>query len=166
MSHVPHLIKTARNCLIVDHERKRNEQIKPYESADDERLLVWMKDTFMKYFDDWKTSIKTTKGNFTLKEKRCFCLIRHMKALRYQLTPMLKAINFLISEGFSIKYVLLEHFMQDVIEDYFGHQGTQRGRSDNPSAEQFGYNKLTIAVKRDIVTSVSGNTGGQYGKAK
>ena len=74
-----------------------------------------------------------------------------------------EAIKFL-SEGF--KYVLSERFMQDVIEDYFGHQRTVRGRSDNPSAQQFGYNDLTIAAKRDIAPSVSGNTGGRYGKEK
>ncbi|CAB4002852.1 Hypothetical predicted protein [Paramuricea clavata] len=62
---------------------------------------------------------------------------------------------------------VVERFMRDVIEDYFGHQRTQlRGRSDNPSAKQFGYNDLTIAVKRAIVPSVNGNTGGRYGKAK
>ena len=55
---------------------------------------------------------------------------------------------------------------QDVIKDYFGHQRTQRGRSGNPSAQQFGYNDMTIAAKRDIAQSVSGNTGGRYGKAK
>ncbi len=58
--------------------------------------------------------------------------------------------------------------MQDVIENYFGHQRTQRGRSDNPSAQQFGYNDhyMTITAKRAIAPSVSGNTGGRYGKAK
>ena len=43
---------------------------------------------------------------------------------------------------------------------------TQRGRSDNPSAQQFGYNDMTIAAKKDIAPSVSGNIGGRYGKAK
>ena len=52
--------------------------------------------------------------------------------------------------------------MQDVIEDYFGHQRT----SDKPSAEQFGYNDITIAVPRNIAPSVSSNTGGRYAKAK
>ena len=47
-------------------------------------------------------------------------------------------------------YVLTERFMQDVIEDYFGHQRTQRGRSDKPSAQQFSYNDMTIVAKRDI----------------
>ena len=59
-----------------------------------------------------------------------------------------------------------ERFMQDVIEDYFGHQRTQRGRSDNPSAQQFGYNDLTIAAQRDIAPTIKGNTGGRFGTAK
>ena len=41
-----------------------------------------------------------------------------------------------------------------------------RGRSDNPSAQQFGYNDLTIAAQRDIAPTVRGNTGGRYGAAK
>ena len=44
--------------------------------------------------------------------------------------------------------------MQDVVEDYFGHQRTVRGWSDNPSAQ------------RNIAPSVSGNVGGRYGKQK
>lgn len=49
------------------------------------------------------------------------------------------------------------------IVDYFGHQRTVRGRSDNPSAQQFGYNDLTIGA---IAPLVSGNTGVRYGKEK
>ena len=40
--------------------------------------------------------------------------------------------------------------MQDVLEDYFGHQWAKGGCSDNPTAQQFGYNDLTIAAQRDI----------------
>ena len=56
--------------------------------------------------------------------------------------------------------------MQDVLEDYFGHQRTLGGRSNNPSAQQFKYNDRTLALQRDIAPSVSGNTGGRYGKDK
>jgi hypothetical protein len=173
----PSVVGTAMFCQMVndffdccnvrsttEHERKRNERIKPYESVDDERLL-WMKDTFMKYFDDWKTSIKTREGTFTpVEREKMFLSHQTYEGFKISVHSHVEAIKFLLSEGF--KYVLSERFMQDVIEDYFGHQRTQRGRSDNPSAEQFGYNDLTIAVKRDIAPSVSGNTGGRYGKAK
>jgi hypothetical protein len=56
--------------------------------------------------------------------------------------------------------------MQDVVEDYFGHQRAKGGRSDNPTAQQFGYNDLTIAAQRDIAPVVRGNVGGRYGKEK
>lgn len=38
--------------------------------------------------------------------------------------------------------------------------------SDNPSAEQFGYNDFNIATMRDIAPTVSGNTEGEYKKSK
>ena len=75
----------------------------------------------------------------------------------------IEAIKFLFSIGFS--YVLSERFMQDVLEDYFGHQRALGGRSDNPSAQQFNYNDRTLAAQRDIAPSVSGNTGGRYGNS-
>jgi hypothetical protein len=147
-----------------EHERKRNERIKPYQSTNDDRL-VWMKETFLKYFEDWKASITARKGPFTPAEReKMFLSNQTYEGFKISANSHVEAIKFLLSEGFS--YVLTERFMQDVIEDYFGHQRTQRGRSDNPSAQQFGYNDMTIAAKRDIAPSVSGNTGGRYGKAK
>ena len=57
--------------------------------------------------------------------------------------------------------------MQDVIEDYFGHQRAKGGpRSDNPTAQQFGYNDLTIAAQTDIAPVLRGNVGGRYEKKK
>ena len=88
----------------------------------------------------------------------------------------IEAIQFLLSEGF--QYVLSERFMQDVLEDYFGHQQAKGGRSDKPTAQQFGYNDLRltaqqfgyndlrIAAQRDIAPVLRGNVGGQYKKQK
>ena len=140
------------------------ERIKPYESPEDERL-IWKKDTFLKFLEDWKSSIQAREGPFTAAEReKMFLSNQTYEGFKISANSHVEVIKFLLSEGFS--YVLTERFMQDVIEDYFGHQRTQRGRSDNPSAKQFGYNDLTIAVKRDIAPSVSGNTGGRYGKPK
>ena len=172
----PSVVGTAMFCQMIndffdccnvrsttEHEQKRNEWIKPYESADER--LVWMKDTFMKYFDAWKESIGQREGTFTpVEREKMFLSHQTYQGFKISVHSHIEAIKFLLSEGF--KHVLSERFMQDVIEDYFGNQRTQRGRSDNPSAEQFGYNDLTIAVKGDIAPSVSGNAGGRYGKAK
>ena len=54
--------------------------------------------------------------------------------------------------------------MQDVLKDYFGYQRAKGGRSDNTTAQQFGYNDLTIAAQRDIATVLRGNVGGRYEK--
>ena len=76
----------------------------------------------------------------------------------------IKAIKLLLAQRF--QYVLVERLMQDVVEDYFGHKRAKGGRSDNPTAQQFGYNDLTIAPQRDISAVVRGNVGGRYIKEK
>ena len=82
------------------------------------------------------------------------------EGLQISVNPHVEAIQFLLKEGF--QYVLTERFMQDVSEDYFGHQRAKEGRSDNPTAQEFGYNDLTIAAQRDIAPVIRGNVGGQY----
>ena len=91
-----------------------------------------MKETFLKYFEDWKASIKARNGPFTLAEREN----QTYEGFKISANSYVEAIKFLLSEGFS--YVLTERFMQDVIEDYFGRQRTQSERSDNPSAQEFG----------------------------
>ena len=52
--------------------------------------------------------------------------------------------------------------MQDILEDYFGHQNAGGGRSDNLKAQQFGFNDLIIASQKDIAPIIKGNVGGRY----
>ena len=150
---------------LTEHEKKRNDRIKPYESPDDQRL-VWMKDTFLKYLEDWRSSVaKRSDHPYTATQREKMLLSRQTyEGFKITVHSHIEAIKFLLSEGFS--YVLSERFMQDVVEDYFDHQRTVRGWSDNPSAQQFGYNDLTIATQRNIAPLVSGNVGGRYGKKK
>ena len=95
---------------------------------------------------------------------KMFISIQTYKGLKISIYAHIEAIQYLLGEGF--EYVLSERFMQDVLEDYFGHQRAKGGRSDNPTAEQFGYNDLTIAAQRDIAPVIRGNVGGRYGKQK
>lgn len=73
-------------------------------------------------------------------------------------------IKFLLSDG--LMYVLTEKFMQDVLEDYFGHEREEGRRSDNPTARQFGCNDLTISPQRDITPVIQRNVGEWYSKVK
>ena len=77
-----------------------------------------------------------------------FLSIQTYKGWKFSIYSHIETIQFLLAEGF--QYVLSERFMQDVFEDYFGHQRAKGGHSDNPRARQFGYNDLTIAAQRDI----------------
>ena len=132
----PSVLGTAMFCQMVndffdcsnvrsttDHASKNIDRIKPYESVDDERF-VWMKNTFLKYLEDWKTSTQIREGTFTATEREKMFLSRQTyEGFKITVNSHVEAIKFLLSElGF--KYVLSERFMQDVIEDYFGHQRT------------------------------------------
>lgn len=143
-----------------EYKRKRNDLIKPYTSCDDERF-TWLTDVFLKYLEDWRTSISTRPGKHSADERgKMFLSLQTYNGLKISVLSHVEAIKFLLKQGF--EYVLTERFMQDVLEDYFGHQRARGSRSDNPTAQQFGYNDLTIASQRDIVPVVRGNVGGRY----
>lgn len=93
-------------------------------------------------------------------EERCSLPLKPMKVFRFLFTPMLR----LLQQGF--RYVLSERFLQDVLEDYFGHQCAKGRTADNLTAYDFGYNELTIEAQRDIALVVRGNVGGRYEKKK
>jgi hypothetical protein len=149
---------------LTEFVRKRNQFIKPYESSDDERF-AWLVNVFLKYLDDWKQSTLDRQGNFSPDERgKMFLSLQTYEGLKMSVYSHIEGIKFLLGEGF--QYVLSERFMQDVLEDYFGHQRSKGGRSDNPTAQQFGYNDLTIAAQRDIAPVIRGNVGGRYEKKK
>ena len=105
--------------------RKKEILIKPYTSQDDERFS-WLKDVFLNYLKTWKQSTVTREGDYSVDDRgKMFLSLQTYSD-----------IQFLLPEGF--QYVLSERFMQDVLEDYFGHQQAKGGRSDNPTAQQFG----------------------------
>ena len=51
---------------------KRKDELKPYESADDSRLM-WLKDAFLGYFDAWESTVKKRDG-FSKSEKALLLL--------------------------------------------------------------------------------------------
>ena len=101
---------------------------------------------------------------FLLMLDKMFFSAQTHEGLKIAVYSHIEVVKFLLSVGF--QYVLTERFMQDVLQDYFGHQRERGRRSDNPSAHQFGYNDLTIAAQRDIAPVIRGNTGGRYEKVK
>lgn len=148
----------------TEHVKKRNTFIKPYTSQHD-KIFTWPKDVFFKYLENWKTSTLARPGSYSTEARgEMFISIQTYEGLKISVHSHVEGIQFLLAQGF--KYVLSERFMQDVVEDYFGHQRAKGGRSDNRAAQQFGYNDLTIAVQKDIAPVVRGNVGGRYEKQK
>ena len=149
---------------LTEHIRKKNSFIMPYESPEDERL-TWLKDVFLNYLESWKKSTLTREGEYTPDARqKMFISSQTYEGLKIAVNSHVEAIKFLLTEGF--KYVLAERFLQDILEDYFGHQREKGRRTDNPTAQQFGYNDLTIASQRDIAPVIRGNVGGRYEKVK
>ncbi|CAB4004957.1 Transposable element P transposase, partial [Paramuricea clavata] len=117
------------------------------------------------YLESWKASTHEREGDFSDDARgKMFLSMQTYKGLKISVFSHVEAIKFLLENGF--QYVLSERFMQDVLEDYFGHQRSKGQRADNPSAYEFGYNDLTIAAQRDIAPVVRGNVGGRYEKKK
>ena len=149
---------------LTEAVNKRNTFIKPYSSENDERF-AWLTDVFLGYLESWKASVAARDGKYSSNARgKMFLSPQTYEGLKIAVYSHVEAIKFLLAQGF--RYVLSERFMQDIVEDYFGHQRAKGGRSDNPTAYQFGYNDLTIAAQRHIAPVVRGNVGGRYGKEK
>lgn len=106
-----------------------------------------MKNVFSAYLDQWKANL-TNRSGFSKEEKQTM-FISSQTYEGYQITinSLVNIVQFLLNAGFS--YVLTERFMQDVLE-YFGYQRARGRRSDNPTAQEFGYNDITINMQRTI----------------
>jgi hypothetical protein len=90
-----------------------------------------------------------------------FIFAQIYEGLKIALYSHIEEITFLLSEGF--QYVLTERFMQDVLEDYFGHQ-RERGRRSAIILLHINLGTMTIAAQRDIAPVIRGNVGGRYEK--
>ena len=102
---------------------------------------------------EWKQCVSSHPGVWSEDSREKMCLsLQTCEGLKISAFSHVEAIRFLLSQGF--QYVLSEQFMQDVLKDYFGHQCSKGARSDNPTAQQFGYNDLTIAPQRYIALVV------------
>ena len=152
------------DCLNVrstsEHIRKRNPLLAPYKSTNDNRFDC-LKNTFLKYLEDWHASTKSREGEFSGDDRgRMFMSIQTFKGLKMTVTSVIDVTKFLLGEGF--QFVLTERFCQDDLEEYFGYQRAQGRRNDNPTAAEFSYNDLSIATLRDIAPVAEGNVSGRH----
>ena len=132
-------------CLNVrntfDHRLKKKPFLKPYESLTEERYL-WL-DEFLEYFRLWKDSIETKTEHYNANSKsKMFVSWQTYEGLKITVHSFIEVLKFLFENG--VKYVLLERFCQDDLENYFDRQRAIDRRRDNPSLRDVGYNNNII----------------------
>ena len=114
---------------MLDHllstPEKWNDLIKPYMSVEDTRFQ-WLLDVFLQYLEMWKKSTLERDGKYSIDARgKMFLSLQTYEGLVISVHSHVKAIKFLLTNGF--EYILSERLMQDVSEDYFGHQRAKGG---------------------------------------
>ena len=109
----------------TEYVSKRNHLLKRSTSQDDERFS-WLKDVLLEYLNDWKDSTTAREVNYSSNDREnMFISTQTYEGFKISVYSHIEAIKFLLAQGF--QYVLMERFMQDVLEDYFWHQKAKGG---------------------------------------
>ena len=106
---------TARFCLLVDKffdcGNVRNTQewhiknkkfLKPYTSVDDERF-VWLREVFLKYFEDWQASIEHEYPTLSTEMKaKMFIAKPTYEGVQMSVHSLIDLVKFMLSKGYSL----------------------------------------------------------------
>ena len=110
----------------------------PFTSVNDPRFS-WLRNVFLKYFQDWLNSTEQRQGNFTKDAgQKMFISSQTYEGLKITVNSIIEATQFLL------QHQLTERFCQDHVENYFGRQRSLGSRKDNPSMADFGDNDNAI----------------------
>ena len=113
----PETVGTAKLCLLMDsffdvmnirniqsHEFKRKPFLAPFTSVNDDRF-GWLQNVFLKYFEDWLTSIEQRPGNFSRNARsNMFISWQTFEGLKITVHSIIEAVMFLLQNN--VKYVL------------------------------------------------------------
>ena len=115
--------------------RKRNPNLKPFTSVEDERL-DYLTGEFLQYFIDWKRSVENRPGQISKLQKAAMQLsYQTLEGLEITSKSACDCIKYCLNNG--VSFVLTEKFNQDPIEMHFGNHRLQGGCSTNPNLDQF-----------------------------
>ena len=97
---------------VDEHQRKNNTLLAPYKKCDDPRF-VWLNDTILKYFADWKEEISKREG-FTPDQMarmvqtfipdqmaRMFISVQTYEGLQISVKSLIECTKFLLENGVS-----------------------------------------------------------------
>ena len=81
---------------VHEHERKQNKLLAPYEKCDDLHF-VWLTETFLQYFFNWKEEINSKAEEFTKDQMDgCLFISKHSKDCKYLCTVSSNAPSFFL----------------------------------------------------------------------
>ena len=110
---------------------------------------------FLKYFEDWSTSIEQRPGNFSRDTRSdMFISCQTFEGLKITAHSIIQTVKFLLQHH--VKCVLTERFCQDPLENYFGQQRAIGARKDNPSIRDFQFTDNSIRNQK-ILRPISRN---------
>ena len=102
------------DCCNFRNTKENKESIQPflakYESQNDERFN-WLKNEFLKYFEDWKESIANRPGNFTANAiSKIFLSWQTYVGLKITTISLTECVKFLLGVGFPYRNIFADHF--------------------------------------------------------
>ena len=143
---------------ILSHEFERKPSLVPFTSVNDDRF-GWLQNVFLKYFENWLTSIEQRPGNFSRNARsNMFISWQTIEGLKITVHSIKEAVKILLQHH--VKYLLTDRFCQDPLENYFGQKRAIGARKDNPSIRDFGFNDNSIRNQK-IFQPIAGNICGQ-----
>ena len=159
---------TAEFCLVFDaffdimnvssttaSSRELTPFNAPFSSMDNPRFL-WLKNQFLKYFEDWLRSIEERPGAYTKSEKQKMFILSHTyEGVKITVYSVIELVMFLIMH--KVSYWLTERFCQDPLENYIGKQRSSGAHIDNPSLYDYGYNDNNIRNQKVFKPIATGN---------
>ena len=110
---------------------------------------------FLKYFNDWKQSVKQRQGEFRESDRSKMMLSHQtLTGLKLTVNSIVECVRF--SEG--AQFVLTHKFNQDPLEEHFGHYRHKGGSQQNPTIASVQHTMTNLrAVGSQAITVHKGN---------
>ncbi|XP_072043833.1 uncharacterized protein [Amphiura filiformis] len=155
--HVNKFFDCVNSRNLYEGANKRNPNLDPYTDSNDERL-TWLSDTFLKYFDTWRDSVKNRPGKFSKEQYAKMQLSQQtLDGFKITVRSIVACVRHLLKEG--APFVLTEVFNQDALEQHFGHYRHKGGANDNPTIDNVKHLITTLrVVGSSALAPLRGNT--------
>lgn len=142
---------------LVEGRNKRNSDLNPFKSIEDERL-DWLTGDFVKYFEDWAENVSLRDGEFSSRQKAGMMLSHQtVTGLKISVKSITECVKFILNKG--ADFVLTSAFNQDPLEQHFGHYRQKGGSNRNPTVNEVRHILTNIrTVGAQAIPSQRGNT--------